>query len=272
MRDCRWSCCRRQRHASDTPAHPATVQERPGCKPQSRLSEAASLELREPGDEFRAEAVVNAAAERHVAAGVIDRAPWPRWPSRIRAARGLTSLAGFVKILSLRPSGGLRTLDACGGSGSRCSATGKCSTSPDRARCSPSPTVFGDARTPGYGVSIVAAKPGPVTTSRELALVVQRRLTGPTGGLDTLLVAGGRGTSAAMRDRRSSRPSGSRRPAAAREYRAQRGRGRRPAVLRVEAIHPPFRRVLRVPPAQYRRQLQGVVRPARRRDIHDKER
>jgi hypothetical protein len=36
-----------------------------------------------------------------------NRAPWPRWPSRMRAARGLTSLAGFVKILSLRPSGGL---------------------------------------------------------------------------------------------------------------------------------------------------------------------
>jgi hypothetical protein len=67
---------------------------------------------------------------------------------------------------------------------------------------------FGDARTPGYGVSIVAAKPGPVTTSRELTLVAQRGLAGLTGGLDTLLVAGGRGTSAAMRDRRSRGPAG----------------------------------------------------------------
>jgi hypothetical protein len=145
-----------------------------------------------------------ASAQNTPARSEIDnRAPWPRWPSRIRAARGLASLAGFVKILSLRPSGGLRTLDACGGSGSRCSATCKCSTSPVSIA-----NRFGDAQTPGYGVSIVAAKPGPVTTSRELTLVAQRGLAGPTGGLDTLLVAGDRGTSAAMRDRRSRGPAG----------------------------------------------------------------
>jgi transcriptional regulator GlxA family with amidase domain len=61
---------------------------------------------------------------------------------------------------------------------------------------------LGNARTPGYDVSIVAANPGPVTTSSGLTLVAQRGLARPTGELDTLLVAGGLGTRAAMRDRR----------------------------------------------------------------------
>jgi transcriptional regulator GlxA family with amidase domain len=49
---------------------------------------------------------------------------------------------------------------------------------------------LGEARTPGYAVSVVAATPGPVTTSSGLALVAQRGLARPAGALDTLLVAG----------------------------------------------------------------------------------
>lgn len=61
---------------------------------------------------------------------------------------------------------------------------------------------LGDARTPGYAVSVVAAKPGPVATSSGLALVAQRGIARTTGAVDTLVVAGGLGTRAALRDRR----------------------------------------------------------------------
>jgi len=61
---------------------------------------------------------------------------------------------------------------------------------------------LGDARTPGYAVSVVAATSGPVATSNGLALVAQRGLARATGALDTLVVAGGLGTRAALRDRR----------------------------------------------------------------------
>jgi len=61
---------------------------------------------------------------------------------------------------------------------------------------------LGDARTPGYDVSVVAAKPGLVATSSGLALVAQRGIARATGALDTLVVAGGLGTRAAVRDSR----------------------------------------------------------------------
>jgi transcriptional regulator GlxA family with amidase domain len=61
---------------------------------------------------------------------------------------------------------------------------------------------LGGARVPRYAVSVVAAKPGPVPTSSGLALVAQRGLAELTGPVDTLLVAGGLGSRAAMRDRR----------------------------------------------------------------------
>jgi len=60
----------------------------------------------------------------------------------------------------------------------------------------------GGASVPEYSVSVVAAKAGPVVTSSGLAIVAQRGIAGATGPLDTLLVAGGLGTTAAMRDRR----------------------------------------------------------------------
>ena len=50
---------------------------------------------------------------------------------------------------------------------------------------------LGDARTPGYDVSVVAAKPGPVATSSGLALVAQRGIARATGALDTLRIAPG---------------------------------------------------------------------------------
>src|SRR5204862_6057878 len=63
-------------------------------------------------------------------------------------------------------------------------------------------TRLGDARASGYAVSVVAAKPGPLATSSGLALVAERGLLRATGAVDTLVVAGGLGTRAAMRDRR----------------------------------------------------------------------
>lgn len=58
------------------------------------------------------------------------------------------------------------------------------------------------SRLPPYVVSVVAAKPGPVATSSGLALVAQHGLAELTGPVDTLLVAGGLGSRAAMHDAR----------------------------------------------------------------------
>jgi transcriptional regulator GlxA family with amidase domain len=57
------------------------------------------------------------------------------------------------------------------------------------------------ARTPAYSVELVAARAGPVTMSNGLQLVAARRYQ-DLGGVDTLLVAGGLGWEAAIRDRR----------------------------------------------------------------------
>jgi transcriptional regulator GlxA family with amidase domain len=54
---------------------------------------------------------------------------------------------------------------------------------------------------PRYEVSLAAPAPGPVLTSSGVALVATRGLQG-TGPIDTLIVAGGLGTRAALRDRR----------------------------------------------------------------------
>jgi transcriptional regulator GlxA family with amidase domain len=57
-------------------------------------------------------------------------------------------------------------------------------------------------RAPRYAVSLVAAKAGPVATSSGVELVVSRSLRRASGRVDTLVVAGGLGTRAAMRNRR----------------------------------------------------------------------
>ncbi len=52
-----------------------------------------------------------------------------------------------------------------------------------------------------YAVELLAHRAGPVRTSSGLALVAARSFKSVRDGLDTLLVAGGRGTNAALRDR-----------------------------------------------------------------------
>jgi transcriptional regulator GlxA family with amidase domain len=52
-----------------------------------------------------------------------------------------------------------------------------------------------------YSVELLAHRAGPVRTSSGLALIAARSFQSVRGGLDTLLVAGGRGTEAALRDR-----------------------------------------------------------------------
>jgi len=56
-------------------------------------------------------------------------------------------------------------------------------------------------RVPAYTVEIVAAKAGVFPTSSGLRLIADRSLAQVRGPIDTLLVAGGRGTTAALRDR-----------------------------------------------------------------------
>ena len=58
------------------------------------------------------------------------------------------------------------------------------------------------AKRPRYDVSLIAPAAGPVPTSGGVALVAHRGLVQATGPVDTLIVAGGLGTRAAMRDRR----------------------------------------------------------------------
>jgi transcriptional regulator GlxA family with amidase domain len=52
-----------------------------------------------------------------------------------------------------------------------------------------------------YSVELLAHHAGPVRTSSGLALVAARSFRSVRGGIDTLLVAGGRGTDAALHDR-----------------------------------------------------------------------
>jgi transcriptional regulator GlxA family with amidase domain len=52
----------------------------------------------------------------------------------------------------------------------------------------------------GYAVEIVSAKAGPLLTQSGLRLVADRSFAAVRGGIDTLLVAGGRGTPQAMAD------------------------------------------------------------------------
>src|SRR6185295_9850765 len=53
-----------------------------------------------------------------------------------------------------------------------------------------------------YEVTVVAPEAGPVATSSGLPLVAGRSIRQATGPVDTLIVAGGLGTRAAMRDAR----------------------------------------------------------------------
>jgi transcriptional regulator GlxA family with amidase domain len=52
-----------------------------------------------------------------------------------------------------------------------------------------------------YDVSVAASKEGPVATMSGLALCADRRIRAVRGSFDTLVVAGGDGTAAALRDR-----------------------------------------------------------------------
>src|ERR1700678_2611183 len=56
-------------------------------------------------------------------------------------------------------------------------------------------------RVPAYTVELVATKAGALTTSSGIRVIAERSIAQVRGPLDTLLVAGGRGTTAAMRDR-----------------------------------------------------------------------
>src|SRR5262245_40285302 len=53
---------------------------------------------------------------------------------------------------------------------------------------------------PFYQVELLAAQPGPLATSSGLVLQATRSYASVSGGIDTLLVAGGRGSRAALRD------------------------------------------------------------------------
>jgi transcriptional regulator GlxA family with amidase domain len=56
-------------------------------------------------------------------------------------------------------------------------------------------------RTTAYTVEIAARRAGPLTTSSGIRLIADRSIAQVRGPIDTILVAGGRGTSAALRDR-----------------------------------------------------------------------
>ena len=56
-------------------------------------------------------------------------------------------------------------------------------------------------RTPAYTVEIAASKAGALTTSSGVRLIADRSIAQVRGPIDTLLVAGGIGTAAALRDR-----------------------------------------------------------------------
>jgi transcriptional regulator GlxA family with amidase domain len=57
-------------------------------------------------------------------------------------------------------------------------------------------------RVPRYAISVLAAEAGPVSTSSGLPIVAGRSLRQATGPVDTLVVAGGAGTRAAMQNPR----------------------------------------------------------------------
>jgi transcriptional regulator GlxA family with amidase domain len=56
-------------------------------------------------------------------------------------------------------------------------------------------------RVPAYTVEIAASKAGPLATSSGIRLIADRAIANVRGPLDTLLVAGGPGAAAALRDR-----------------------------------------------------------------------
>ena len=56
-------------------------------------------------------------------------------------------------------------------------------------------------RVPAYTVEIAASKAGALTTSSGIRLIADRSLAQVRGPIDTLLIAGGRGTTDALRDR-----------------------------------------------------------------------
>src|ERR1700719_2614747 len=56
-------------------------------------------------------------------------------------------------------------------------------------------------RIPAYSVEIVATKAGTFATSSGIRLIADRSIASVHGPIDTLLVAGGRGTTDALRDR-----------------------------------------------------------------------
>ena len=56
-------------------------------------------------------------------------------------------------------------------------------------------------RVPAYTIEIAATKAGALKTSSGIRLIADRSITNVRGPIDTLLVAGGRGTAAALRDR-----------------------------------------------------------------------
>jgi transcriptional regulator GlxA family with amidase domain len=58
-----------------------------------------------------------------------------------------------------------------------------------------------DPRSPRYTIEIVAAQAGPLRTMSGLQIVADRAFRDVRGPIDTLLVAGGEGTRAAVRDR-----------------------------------------------------------------------
>jgi transcriptional regulator GlxA family with amidase domain len=59
-----------------------------------------------------------------------------------------------------------------------------------------------EGRGPSYQISVLAPEAGAVSTSTGLPIVAERGIRQATGPVDTLIVAGGLGTRAAMRNRR----------------------------------------------------------------------
>src|SRR5262245_31318454 len=57
-----------------------------------------------------------------------------------------------------------------------------------------------NAAGPAYRVEVVAARAGALTCSSGMRLVAERALGAVRSGIDTLLIAGGIGTAAALRD------------------------------------------------------------------------
>src|SRR4029077_1928107 len=60
--------------------------------------------------------------------------------------------------------------------------------------------VGGARAEPAYRIEVLARRAGPIEMSSGIRLVAERAVGEVRGGLDTLLVAGGRGTAAALAD------------------------------------------------------------------------